>query len=169
MHSCGTELFLLCQQLIFLLRGVWEYTSSLQAYLWTKIQIVCQVQLLTSWSCWTWSDILDCGGISHMLLSGSERTSPPTLDSNLIHGEVWRAWWCWLDSAVSHRWKWSEVCKIEFTVLRRALGHKRLCTQMTFSAQSHLVQLCCLLVNGKGNPSIYVGISSSSILAPHAL
>lgn len=105
-----------------LLRGVWEYTSSLQAYLWTKIQIVCQVQLLTSWSCWTWSDILDRGGISHMLLSGSERTSPPTLDSNLIHGEVWRAWWCWLDSAVSHRWKWSEVCKIVYSSEKGSIG-----------------------------------------------
>lgn len=81
-------------------------------------------------------------------------------------GEGWCRWW---DSAISHQWKWSEACKIEFTVLRRTLGHKRLCTSVTFPARSHLVLPRWPLANGTGNPSIRVGISRSSVLAPFCL
>lgn len=103
-----------------------------------------------------------------MLLSSTVRLSPVALDSSLIYSEVEEGWCCWWDSAISHQWKWSEACKIEFTVLRRALGRKRLCTQVTFLARSHLVLVCWPLMNGTGNPSIRVGINRSSIVFPPA-
>lgn len=108
-------------------------------------------------------------GISHLLPSSSVTTSPAALDSNLIYSKVLRGLCCWQDSAVSHRWKQSEVCKIEFALLRRALGRKRLCTQVTFSAWSHLVPICWSHFNGSSNPSIQVGINSSSIVPPSSL
>jgi len=125
---------------------------------------VWQVQLVTSMVLLDLQQYIEVLGISHM----SERMSPAALDSNLIYSQERRVWCYWQDSAISHQWKWSEACKIEFTVLRRALGCKRLCTQVTFPAQSHLVLVCWPLVNGNGNPSIWVGISSSSIAGPPA-
>lgn len=81
-------------------------------------------------------------GISPILLSSTVRLGPTALDSSLIYSEMGEGWCCSWDSALSHQWKWEEACKIEFTVLRMTLGHKRLCTQVTFPAQSHLVLVC---------------------------
>lgn len=129
---------------------------------------VCQVSLVTFWSCWTSSGILQRWGFPRCHFSRAERLSPAALDSGLIYSQVGNGWCRWWDSAISHQWKWSGACKIEFTFPRKALGCKRLCTQVTFSAQSHLVLVCWPLVNGDSNPRVQMGISRSSIVAPPA-
>lgn len=134
----------------------------------TNPNAVCQVQAVTFMvllDLWWYIASL---GISHMSLSSTVRLSPAALDRNLIYSEVGEGWYHWRDSDISHQWKWMEACKIEFTILRRTLGCKRLCMQVTFPAQPHLVLPCWPLVNGNRNPSIRVGISSSSIVAPSA-